>query len=311
MLRDVGLGHVWLDDPNLLIPFLAVCDFLDRLQREEGPDIGCRVVTSESVSQIGIIGRVALTARTLREAASRVAGAQPQNVSTAFYSLKPQPGGIALQHGLNMPLPAEVLHVTESYTAALLASLCRHARLRSPVFQVVEIVPHPVHGIAHLQPWFDCEIRATHQPPLSLHISDAVLDTPFPRGLSPGEPHLVRSANSARLHDFGMSESTRLLVRSMLRVGAPTVDRMAGFAGMSVRSYQRRLAEEGATFSDIVEDERRRALKRSLDDSGVLLAEVAAHLGYARQSSLTRAVRRWTGKPPQSLRGKARSDLRT
>lgn len=309
MLRDCGLGHVWLDDPGLLIPFFAVADFLDRLQQKEGPDIGCRVVTDASVFEIGIIGRVALTARSLREAAIRVAAAQPQNVSTAFYSFQHRRGGLALQHGLNMPFPAAVLHVAESYTAALLASLCRHARLRSPCFDSIDILPHPEHGVAHLRPWFDCEIRAAQQPPLTLHISDAVLDTPFPRLMAQGGAAAGPASEPARLHDIGMAESTRLLVRSMLRVGAPSVERMAGFAGMSVRSYQRRLTAEGATLSAIVEEERQRALHHSLGDSGLRLAEVAAHLGYARQSSLTRAVRRWTGQPPQDLRDRARPDL--
>lgn len=312
MLRDAGLGHLWLDDPDLLIPFLAVAEILDRMQREEGPDIGCRVVTETSIFEIGLIGRAALSARSLREAAGRVAGTQSYNVSTSFYSFVPRPGGLALQHGLNMPLPPAVLHVAESYTAALLASLCRHARLRSPAFEAIEIVPHPDHGVAHLQPWFDCEVRAARRPPLCLHVSDAVLDAPFPKSLAQGIAHASGAIDGGgpRLAEIGVAESTRLLVRSMLRVGAPTVERMAGFAGMSVRSYQRRLAEEGATYSAIVEEERRRVLQETLGDKTVLLADVATHLGYARQSSLTRAVRRWTGKPPQSLRDRERHDVK-
>lgn len=309
MLRDAGLAHVWLDTPDLLLPFYGVAHLLERMMNDEGPDIGCRVVTDTSIFDLGIMGRAALQARSLRDAAVRVAGFQAHNVSTAFYSFQPRPGGLVLQHGLTLPLPPGVLHVAESYTAALLASLCRHARLRSPAFEVIEITPHPVHGVAHLQPWFDCEVRAASRPPLSLHLSDAVLDMPFPRNLAQAMPVLHPPVEGPRLHDIGMAASTRLLVRSMLLVGAPTIERMAGFADMSVRSYQRRLAEEGVTYSAIVEEERQDVLRDAIAAPGMRLAEVATHLGYARQSSLTRAVRRWTGRPPQSLRRRARADV--
>lgn len=308
-LGDVGLGHVWLEDPALLIPHYAAVDLIDRLQQEDGPDIGCRVVTESSVLEIGLIGRAAMSARSLRDAVNRIAAAQPHNTSNAFYSVVPSPGGLVLQHGFNVPMPPSVVHVVECYTASLVGSLRRFLKLRGRIFDRIEIFPHPDHGIAHLAPWFDCEISAATRPPLAMHFSDAALDAPLLRAnVQPTPPPPSPAQDGPRLHDIGMVESTRILVRSMLRAGAPTVERMAHFAGMSVRSYQRRLSEEGQTYSALVEEERQRLLQRSLGNSDILFGEVAAHLGYARQSSLTRAVRRWTGKAPKKLRDQERND---
>ncbi|QYZ71664.1 helix-turn-helix transcriptional regulator [Neotabrizicola shimadae] len=306
MLNDVGLPHVWMEEPNLLIPHYAMVDLLDRLQREEGPDIGCRVVKETSLLEIGLIGRAAMTGRSLRDAINRVAAAQPHNTSNAFYSVLPTPGGLVLQHGFNIPMPAQVIHVAESFTAAMIGSLRGFLKLRGRMFDRIDILPHPDHGIAHLAKWFDCEICAATKPPLSVQFTDAALDSPLVRVNAP--PPSSPAQDGPRLHDIGMVESTRILVRSMLRSGAPTVERMAHFAGMSVRSYQRRLSDEGQTYSALVEEERQRLLQRSLGNNDILFGEVAAHLGYARQSSLTRAVRRWTGKAPKKLRDQGRTD---
>ena len=84
--------------------------------------------------------------------------------------------------------------------------------------------------------------------------------------------------------------------------GPPTLDAAARRLGMSPRSLQRRLREEGGAFSERVDDARRRAALRWLGCPEVSLAEVAYLVGFKEQASLTRAVQRWTGQTPRKLR---------
>lgn len=84
--------------------------------------------------------------------------------------------------------------------------------------------------------------------------------------------------------------------------GEPTLDATARGLGMSTRSLQRRLREEGSAFSERVDDARRRATLRWLRCPEVSLAEVAYLVGFKEQASLTRAVQRWTGLTPRQLR---------
>jgi AraC-like DNA-binding protein len=84
--------------------------------------------------------------------------------------------------------------------------------------------------------------------------------------------------------------------------GEPTLDATARSLGMSSRSLQRRLREEGSAFSERVDDARRRATLRWLRCPEVSLAEVAYLVGFKEQASLTRAVQRWTGHSPRELR---------
>jgi AraC-like DNA-binding protein len=72
--------------------------------------------------------------------------------------------------------------------------------------------------------------------------------------------------------------------------------------GMSARQLQRRLAEQGQNFKDLVEQVRREQVLHALRHTGLPLAEVAQRAAYAEPSSLHRAVRRWTGLTPLAIR---------
>ena len=103
--------------------------------------------------------------------------------------------------------------------------------------------------------------------------------------------------------DGSLAGSAQVVVAAMLEEGMPTAERLAAAAGLSLRSLQRRLAEEGTSFTTLLEGVRREAaLNRISDGRAVRSATVSASLGYSRQSALTRAVRRWTGRPPSHLR---------
>ena len=71
---------------------------------------------------------------------------------------------------------------------------------------------------------------------------------------------------------------------------------------MSERTLRRRLADVDATYSDVVDEVRRRITARLLTRREISLPDIAAQLGYADERSLRRAVRRWFGRSPAELR---------
>jgi AraC-like DNA-binding protein len=75
--------------------------------------------------------------------------------------------------------------------------------------------------------------------------------------------------------------------------------------GLSARQLQRRLAEQGLAFKELVEDVRRTQVLHELRDTRLPLAEVAQRAAYAEPSSMHRAVRRWTGLTPLAVREEA------
>ena len=91
-------------------------------------------------------------------------------------------------------------------------------------------------------------------------------------------------------------------VHGSLKDGEPTLTAIARRLATSARTLQRRLEDEGTSLAAIVRAERERLAKEHLELGQVSLAELAFLLGFADQSSFTRAFRRWTGMTPARFR---------
>ena len=72
--------------------------------------------------------------------------------------------------------------------------------------------------------------------------------------------------------------------------------------GMSGRTLQRRLVEEGTTFSAELDRARELRACALLLDPHLSLAEIGWMLGFSEQRAFSRAFRRWTGSTPRQFR---------
>jgi AraC-like DNA-binding protein len=77
-----------------------------------------------------------------------------------------------------------------------------------------------------------------------------------------------------------------------------SIEAVARALHMSARTLQRRLEDEGARFSEIVDGAREEAARAAIVDASRSLAEIAHALGFADLATFSRAFKRWTGKPP-------------
>jgi AraC-like DNA-binding protein len=97
------------------------------------------------------------------------------------------------------------------------------------------------------------------------------------------------------------SDVENALVRQLPHANA-SVDGIAKMLGVSRRTFARRLAEEGATYSDVREALRQDLARQYLADTGVSISQVAWLLGYREVSAFTHAFKRWTGRTPRQER---------
>lgn len=89
--------------------------------------------------------------------------------------------------------------------------------------------------------------------------------------------------------------------------GIPKLSDVAKALGMSARTLQRKLSEEGAVFQELVDQARRELSERLLRTTQYPLVEIAFLTGFAEQSGFTRAFKRWAGETPRSFRLSATS----
>jgi AraC-like DNA-binding protein len=72
--------------------------------------------------------------------------------------------------------------------------------------------------------------------------------------------------------------------------------------GMSERTLQRRITEEGTTFRELLNQTRHELVREYLRDESVEITEAAFLVGYEDPNSFYRAFRAWEGKTPAEWR---------
>ncbi|MDD3763311.1 MAG: AraC family transcriptional regulator [Nevskiales bacterium] len=96
----------------------------------------------------------------------------------------------------------------------------------------------------------------------------------------------------------------RALIAKRLNHPPVELDWVATQLAMSNRSLQRRLADAGLSFTQLIEQVRRELAERHLRESGLDLTDIAFLLGYSEQSAFQRAFKRWTGLTPSAWRSR-------
>lgn len=112
----------------------------------------------------------------------------------------------------------------------------------------------------------------------------------------------------ARLEKSRISIRTRESIIRRLPMGDPVRGEIARELCMSERTLQRRLAEEGTTFQQMVDDTRRELAQRYLDQPQLGLAQVASRLGFTDRSTFSRACKRWFHLTPSEYRNRLHSE---
>jgi AraC-like DNA-binding protein len=108
--------------------------------------------------------------------------------------------------------------------------------------------------------------------------------------------------NSSEINDFIITLRKTLL--RLLPSGDMGVDKVAAALNISRRTLQRRLAEQGTQFLQILQELRAELAQQYLGDERLSITDIAFLLGYMDQSSFSAAFRGWYGLSPREFRKK-------
>ena len=177
----------------------------------------------------------------------------------------------------------------------------------------VELRREPAHRKI-LEAHFGCAIKfgADHN---ALIFRKSDLDRPFlthnAELLSMLAPQLEAELNDQRSHET-VGDQVKASLKRILAGQRPSILEVARELGLSARTLQRRLAEAGVTFQQVLEEARRELAYHYLLQSSLELSETAYLLGYENANSFFRAFHHWEGVPPgqwrQDRRGAVKGD---
>lgn len=99
-----------------------------------------------------------------------------------------------------------------------------------------------------------------------------------------------------------------ILLMQRLAFGQPDAAEIAAQLHMSLRTLQRRLREEGSSWSQVADAARRDVACQELRQSTRPVSEIALLTGFSDTRAFLRAFRRWTGLTPTQYRQAADPD---
>lgn len=115
------------------------------------------------------------------------------------------------------------------------------------------------------------------------------------------EPQLnLRMSNLDQGSRF--SDRVRVVLRDAIASGHYSKPEIASRLGISARTLQRRLREEGTTYRVVLDKLREDLALRYLAQSHYTSAQIGFLLGYDDPNSFFRAFRSWTGQTPEEVR---------
>ncbi len=131
-----------------------------------------------------------------------------------------------------------------------------------------------------------------------------VLDLPmtYAKPLREIERRALLSRLISSAPDDSFVGSVKAIIRSQLCGGYPEISTVARSAKLSVRTFQRRLADAGASYSGLIAEVRRDLAKEMLADPWKNQLDIAMSLGYSEAASFSRAFKQWAGVTPGEFR---------
>ncbi|HEY9657486.1 MAG TPA: helix-turn-helix domain-containing protein [Allocoleopsis sp.] len=301
LLQQAKLSSLVLDNPNNLVPLYSSFAFAELAARTEGLEHLTILVSQQTqVAEMGQFGKLLCQSLTLYDLLNRVVSNVTCNNSGARAWIDERGDQIWLhQQFINA---AKVEDQQAQYFACLMyLKIIQLVTGANWYPSALCVQANALKGVTKLEPFSGTKVFF-NQPSNAIALPKSLLSMPLQPTLnftSSEQEHETWQA-SAPVPDF--TGSLRQLIRALLQTGSPDIDQAATAAGMSVRSFQRRLTEENLNYSRLVDQVRFEAATSWLQDPSIQIIDIALELGYTDASNFTRAFKRWTGISPREFR---------
>lgn len=306
---DRIFGRAGIQPEQLLHPTLSLClsnycEVLEESARQTGCDnFGLHYGQQFQPQALGLLGYVGLCSDTLEDALINFAQAFP------FH-----------QHGTSIQLLDEGECYRFHYQIRHGAIVQRRQDAELTMGMATNLLRH-VLG----QEWGPREVTFEHEKPQDWQAHGELFNAAvsFAHGTNsilipkaqitgktmPGRDPVLLMLVSDAIRRLGagtgaedLLEHVRQAIHQTLSLGEPALDEIARQVNSSEWSLQRRLREQGVSFSQLVDEVRRDAALWHLRQERLSVSDLAVLLGYSETSAFSRAFRRWFGVSPRQWR---------
>lgn len=302
LLEIAALPEQEFTKPGARFPAVQFPQVLAALAEiSENPLIALQLGEATQPRMLGSIGFMMSTAPTLEQAYQTLIDYLPLLFEGAALQMEQQVDGTRLSVELNQNDP----HAVRYFLACLINWPRWLTGRQVPVLQIQMTQPVP-ERVQPYQQFFAAEIEfdaARNQ----ILLSNDYLSLPCVDANSEMH-HLHRefadSLLSKTAQQSALTAQTRNLIRQQLTLGGNVVRReaIAESLGLSLRTLQRKLGQQGSNFQTIYDQTRREVCVQLIQRGQLSFGEISFQLGFSNQSAFQKAFKRWMGVSPSTYR---------
>ncbi len=280
----------------------AYYGLIERAAREDDDGLPFRYAEVVRPDDFAALGLALKTARTVGDSLQRLVRYILVLTDTLEYQLVNVEGArmFVLRGRPNHRRGARLAN--ESALAAV-TSVMRQVAAARVTPDAVSFRHPPPATVAPHRAFFGCPVRFGAEID-ALRFGEGALATPTRLGDEGLSAFLLTHLDEVRERQADRSVAARVqgAVVDALPDGLPRASQVARRLGMSARTLQRRLGQDGQSFQALADGARRDAAESLLVGGDHSLAEVAFLTGFSDQSAFQRAFKRWTGRTPAAFR---------
>jgi AraC-like DNA-binding protein len=263
------------------------------------PHIMVLVGLQGGAHSLGVVGRLMVTAPTLREAILDLCVNQVRYINGAVTYLTIHDGVGFWGYAVQAPPLRGIGGILDGAIGVGIALLRQLIGLQAEEVRLSHAAPLDPAGYRAafgVPVVFDAEQSCVVVPA-------AILDMP----VKTAEP-VLRKILQRQVSEYwariepSMAEQTRRLLAAHVTAGEPTLELAAAALGIGPRTLNRRLQAEGTSFRAVLGEVRYNVAQQLLGTTRLPVTEIGVALGYASPPGFVRAFRRVAGLPPREWR---------
>lgn len=269
------------------------------------PDVGLLAAEEVRPGDFDVIELALQTHPTVREALQRFPRLMPLLHDGAKIGLIEQPDAADIRFGFEAAAP---LHpVGYDFVLALLLITLRRSVSPGALDPIAVFFPYSAReDLSVYRRVFGCPLHFD-APEAVLRFDPAVLTLPLVHANPAASAALERAAMElieTPARGAVRSRAVAIIAERLSAGQTSTAKQVAKALGMSMRSFQRRLDEEGTSFRELLTEHRVRMARAFLGRRDLTIAEVAMRTGFASSQAFHKAFKRWTGETPSEARAR-------
>jgi AraC-like DNA-binding protein len=305
---QVGLSTERLRDPDTRVPAEQGLELVAAAIAATGDDnLGLHLAELYEPGAFGVLDHLASSARTLRDAIDVLCRYERIHQNGMVTSLSVRGDKAVIDHAMLHPF-AVPRQLSENTIANLVVIGRKLTGLDFAPSEVWLAHPPPRDTSAHAR-FFRCPIR-WRAPSDALFIDARLLDAPLLKTNS-RLAELLDGYARELLGKLSVRGSFCDRVRERICVELPRGDaslrRTASGLGLSPRTLQRRLRQEGTSHEVLLDELRSNLSQEYLRQPDLGTEDVALMLGFSDSRAFRRAFKRWAGMSPSEFRASPRS----